>query len=143
MAQLNLVAGKRSRNAAAYASALTYFVQGRAQLKEDCWTLQYQLVFEVELHRAEAEFLTGDMAGAEARLSMLASRAANPVDQAAVACLHMDLYGVLSRLDQAVDVCLGYLRGVGVEWSPIQTTRMSVRNMSECGGDWGPVRSRI
>ena len=35
------------------------------------------LTFELELHRAECEFLTGDLAAAEDRLSMLSRRAAN------------------------------------------------------------------
>jgi PAS domain S-box-containing protein len=117
LAEFNLRAGKRARNAAAYSSALTYFAEGRALLVDDCWALQYPLVFELELHRAEAEFLTGEMASAVERLSTLAGRATNRVDQAAVACLHMDLYNVLSRLDRAVAVCLDYLRGGGVEWS--------------------------
>ena len=48
---------------------------------------------------------------------MLAGRATNLVDQAAVTCLHMNLHTVLSQLDQSVAVCLKYLRGIGVEWS--------------------------
>ncbi|MGA7815911.1 AAA family ATPase, partial [Caballeronia sp.] len=117
VAWLNLMAGKRARNATAYSSALTYFAEGRALLADDCWAQQYPLVFELELHRAEAEFLTGEMPSAEERLSILARRATNRVDQAAVACMHMDLYNVLSRLDRAVAVCLDYLQGVGVDWS--------------------------
>ena len=117
VAWLNLMAGKRARSAAAHSSALTYFAEGRALLADDCWAQQYPLVFELDLHRAEAEFLTGEMASAEERLSILAGRAKNRVDQAAVACLHVSLYNVLPRLDRAVAVCLDYLRGDGVEWS--------------------------
>ena len=84
LAQLNRLAGKRAKNAAAYSSALTHFVAGSMLLAEDCWTLQYPLTFELEFHRAECEFLTGELASAEDRLSTLASRAANIVDQAAV-----------------------------------------------------------
>jgi predicted ATPase len=45
VAQINLVAGKRAKNATAYSSALNYFAEGRALLAEDCWTLQYPLAF--------------------------------------------------------------------------------------------------
>ena len=121
LAQLNLVAGKRAKNAAAYSSALTYFAEGRALLAEDCWTRQYPLAFELELHRAECEFLTGEFAGAEERLAMLASRAANLVDLAAVTCLRVDLYIMLVRSERAIDVCLEYLRQVGFELSPHPT----------------------
>ena len=121
LAQLNLTAGKRAKNAAAYSSALTYFAGGRALLAEDCWTLQYPLTFELEFHQAECEFLTGDLASAEERLSVLSSSAANLVDLAAVTCLRVDLYAVLGRSDRAIAVCLYYLRQVGVEWSPHPT----------------------
>jgi PAS domain S-box-containing protein len=121
LAQLNLIAGKRAKNAAAYASALTHFARGRALLAEDCWTLQYPLTFELELHRAESELLTGELASAEERLSMLATRAANLVDQAATTCLRADLYAVRNRSDRTVALCLEYLRQVGFEWSPHPT----------------------
>ena len=49
---------------------------------------------------------------------MLASRAAGPVDQAAVACLRIDLYTTLNRSDLAVEVALSYLRHLGGEWEP-------------------------
>ena len=49
---------------------------------------------------------------------MLSSRAANAIDQATVACLRVDLYTTLDRSDRAVDVCLAYLRHLGIDWSP-------------------------
>ena len=79
----------------------------------------------LELHRAECEFLTGEMAAAEERLTMLSSRAANAVERATVACLRVDLYTTLDRSDRAVEVCLEYLRHLGVEWSPHPTRRGS------------------
>jgi hypothetical protein len=121
VAQLNLNAGKRARNAVAYSSALTHFVAGRALLTEDCWRLQYPLTFELEFHLAECEFLSGNLASAEERLPALSSGAANLLDPAAVTGLRVDLYAVLGRSDRAIAVCLDYLRQVGVEWSPHPT----------------------
>src|SRR6266852_2998855 len=59
LAELNLIAGKRAKDATAYASALTYLGAGRALLPEDCWERCGALAFALELHRAECEFLTG------------------------------------------------------------------------------------
>src|SRR5262247_3599948 len=78
-------------------------------------------MFALELHRAECEFLTGELTAAEARLTMLSSHAANTIDRATVACLRADVYATLDRSDRAVDVCLDYLRHVGIEWSPHPT----------------------
>jgi PAS domain S-box-containing protein len=121
LAQLNLTAGKRAKNAAAYSSALTYLAGGRALLAEDCWTRQYPLTFELEFHRAECEFLTRDLENAEERLSVLASRAENLVDLAAVTSLRVDVYIMLARSERSVDVGLEYFRQVGIEWSPHPT----------------------
>ena len=121
MAEFNLIAGKRAKASTAYASALHYFVAGAGLLPDDGWDCRPDLTFALEFHRAECEFLTGQPAAAEARLAMLASRAAGPVDQSAVACLRIDLYTTLMRSDLAVDVALGYLRSLGGEWEPHPT----------------------
>src|SRR5207245_1418370 len=95
LAELNLMAGTRSKTATAYASALTYLLAGAALLAEDCWERQHALAFSLEFHRAECEFLTGALAAAEERWTALATRAATPVEYATVSCLRID---VLTRL---------------------------------------------
>ena len=82
LAELNLIAGKRAKASAAYASALTYFVAGAALLAEDSWERRHELTFALELGRAECEFLTGEPATADERLTSLSSRAANTVERA-------------------------------------------------------------
>ena len=118
LAEFNLIAGKRAKVSSAYASALNYLIAGAALLADDCWERRPELTLALELHRAECEFLTGELATAEARLTMLSSRAANAIDQATIACVRVDLYTTLDRSDRAVDVCLDYLRHLGVDWSP-------------------------
>ena len=103
IAELNLVAGKRAKTSTAYASALTYFVAGRALLAEESWERRYSLTFALEFQRAECEFLTGDFAAAEERLSMLSRRAKDLADSAAVARLQTELYAALDQNDRAVD----------------------------------------
>jgi predicted ATPase len=61
LAELNLVAGKRAKASTAYASALAYLIAGTT-LAEDCWERRYDLIFALELGRAECEFLTGALA---------------------------------------------------------------------------------
>ena len=94
-------------------------------MADDCWERRPQLILALELHRAECEFLTGALATAEARLTMLSVRAANAIDQATVACLRVDLYTTLDRSDRAVDVCLAYLRHLGIELVAASTERTS------------------
>src|ERR1700737_2241696 len=121
VAELNLVAGKRAKASTAYVSALNYLAAGSALLFADCWDSKYHLIFPLELHRAESEFLTGQSAAAEERLTALSSRASNAVDLATVTCLLVDLYTTLNKSERAVAVSLDYLRYLGVEWSPHPT----------------------
>jgi len=118
LAELNLIAGKRAKGAIAYASALTYLIAGSAQLAEDRWERRRELTFALELNLAECEFLTGQLSVAEERLAALSKRATTTVEQATVACLRMDVCTVLDQSSRAIIIGLGYLRHVGIEWSP-------------------------
>jgi PAS domain S-box-containing protein len=117
LAEFNLIAGKRAATATAYASALNYLIAGATLLGDDRSELRHELTFPLELHRAECEFLTGALAAAEERLSMLSARAASTVERAMVACLRVDVYTTLDQSDRAVAVCLDYLRHLGADWS--------------------------
>ena len=76
LAELNLIAGKRAKGAAAWASALNYLIAGIALVPEDGWERRHDLIFELELYRAECEFLMGEMTSAEEHLRVISSRAA-------------------------------------------------------------------
>ena len=104
-------------DSAAYASALRYFAAAGELLGEDRWSRRYELTFALELHRAECEFLTGELEAAERRLAVLAQHATSVVDAASVAGLQVNLYTTSDRPQRAVDSALDYLRRVGIEWS--------------------------
>ncbi|WP_321898738.1 trifunctional serine/threonine-protein kinase/ATP-binding protein/sensor histidine kinase [Paraburkholderia heleia] len=118
LAAFNLLAGQRARASSAYASALTYLIAGAQLLDDDCWERRHGLIFLLELNRAACEFLTGQLRVADERLAALSARAATTVELASVACLHTDVCTTLDQSGRAVAVCLDYLRGVGIEWSP-------------------------
>ena len=117
VARLNLTAGERAKASTAYPAAINYLTNGAALLADDAWGRHHDLVFSLELNRAECEFLTGESAAAERRLSMLSTRAASAIEHSRVTCLQVDLYTILARFDHAVGVCLGYLRCLDIEWS--------------------------
>ena len=117
VAELNLMAARRAKSSAAYASALSYLTAGSELLSHDKWQRQYELAFSLEFLRAECEFLTGDLALAEERLSALSRCAGNLADRSAVTCLRAALYTTLGRSDRSVEVCLEYLHDVGIRWA--------------------------
>jgi PAS domain S-box-containing protein len=121
LAKLNLIAGKRAKASAAYASALAYLVAGAALLAEDSWDRSRELTFALELHRAECEFQTGALMEAEQRLTELLAHTVTTVERASVTCLRADLYTTLEQGSRAIAVSLDYLRYLGDEWSPHPT----------------------
>ena len=118
------------RSSTAYASALTYLTVGSALLPENCWEQCGTLAFALELHRAECEFLTGALAEADERLVGLARQDVAVPDLAAVARLQVELLTTLGRTNRAIEVCLDYLRRIGVEWSA-HPTKEEVRQEYE------------
>jgi len=138
LAELNLIAGKRAKASTAYSSALNYLIAGAAML-DDSWQRRHDLAFQLELHRAECEFLTGQSAAADERLTELSSRARNTVELATVASLRVDLYTSLDQSDRAVAVCLDYLRHLGVDWSPHPTKEEVEREYERI---WSQLGSR-
>ena len=88
--------------------------------------MNYRLVFDLELNWAECEYLTGNLASAEERLSVLSVRALSILDSASVACVRLNLYTHLDHSDSAVAVGLNYLRRFDRQW-PSQATVEDVR----------------
>ncbi|WMT78177.1 AAA family ATPase [Bradyrhizobium sp. Ash2021] len=136
VATFNLMAGRRAKAATAYAAALRYFVVGRLLLGEKGWEQCYQLTFDLELNRGECEYLTGELAAAEERLSLLSARALTIVHAAAVACVRINLYTTVDRSDRAVEVGLDYLRHVDARW-PQHATAEDVQQ------EYGRLRQRL
>ncbi len=137
VAELNCIAGRRAKVSTAYASALAYLAAARALLTEESWNHNYELMFAVEFHMAECELLTGDMAAAENRLSMLAQRATRVHHIAAVTRLRLTLYTTLGRSDRGVEVCLEYLERGGTHWSPHPTSDDVRREYDRIGSQLG------
>jgi predicted ATPase len=121
LVHLNHIASKRAKASSAYEAAMSYAVSGRMLMPGDAWERQYKLIFGLELNRAECEFLTGGLRAAEERLRALTRRAEGPVDLAAVVWIATAMYVAMGRHDQAVDMCLSYLRRIGIDWSPRPT----------------------
>ena len=121
LAELNLLAGQRAKASTAHVSALHYLAAGVALLAEDAWERRHELIFTLELNRAECEFLTGALAEAGQRLELLCAHVTDMAERTAVACLQVDLYVNLDQNDRAIAVGLSYLRHHGIEWSPHPT----------------------
>jgi predicted ATPase/signal transduction histidine kinase len=131
VAEFNLIAGKRAQASMAYGAALAYFAVGESMLSEDIQEARHDLAFALQLHRAQCEYLTGELATAEERLSILSRRAKSIIDSAAVTRLRSSLYATLNRNDLGIGACLDFLQQVGVDWSIHPTDEEVQREFNE------------
>lgn len=115
---VNLAAGRRARNATAYRAAISYLEVARELLGEDGHPRCSQDAFAIGLLNAECKFLLGDLNTAEVELTILSQSCSDVRASADVARLRAQLYTAAGRLEQAVDVCLAFLRKAGIVWSP-------------------------
>lgn len=127
LARLNLLAGQRAKRSSAYASALKYLAFGATLLADGAHAWPHDLVFDLEVNRAECEFLTGDLHAAEQRLAALSARAIDATEQSEVACLRVDVYTALNRSERAVEVCLEYLRHQGLDYPTHPSSEQGAR----------------
>jgi len=140
LAELNLVAARRAKSSAAYASALSYLIVARGFLPEKTSDDDsYDLTFSIESLLAECELLTGNLAASEDRLVKLAQHAMTRHHLAVVTRLQLTVYTTLDRSDRGVEVCLEYLRRDGKTW-PLHPTIDEVH--SEYDRVWALVGSR-
>ena len=122
LAELDRIAAQRAKASTAHVAAHAYAALGRSLLGEHGWQRNFRLTFELELLLADCEFVLADLEHAEARLDDLGARAVSLSDRAAVISVQMNLYtAMIDRADRAVEICLAYLRLVGIEWSPHPT----------------------
>lgn len=121
LAELNLAAGKRAKAAVAYASALNYAAFGADLLPADAWQRRHDLAFDLEIVRAECEFLTGQITASRERLEAMSSHVANVVERGAVTSLLTDVLFALQRPDLGVGACLSFLHETGLDF-PVQPT---------------------
>ena len=138
LAQLNLIAGRRPKASTAYASALRS-IAGTQLLAEDAWERRHDLIFALELGRAECEFLTGELTEAEQRLAALST--ARPIRWNAPrsGVSRMDLHTTRDQGSRAIAVGLDCLRHLGIDWSPHPTEEEAQREYDRI---WSQLGSR-
>jgi serine/threonine protein kinase len=142
LAELDLIAGTRAQASSAHTSALQYLTMGSALLTEHCWERRYKLSFELEFHRAESEFVTGDLEAAEERLGLLSRRGGVSLTMPP---LHACAWISTRRWIGATGPSRCASNTSNVSASPGRRTRRkgkSCGNMNKCGTESAVARSK-
>jgi PAS domain S-box-containing protein len=134
---VNLVAGQRARKAAAYHAAIVYLEVARDLLGAEAHPSCSPTSFAVGLLLAECEFLVGHPVVAEAQLLVLSQNCTTLEASGDVTRLRAQLYTSEGQIGRAVEVCLEFLRQVGINWSPhpsrseVDEDRLRLRRLAE------------
>jgi predicted ATPase/serine phosphatase RsbU (regulator of sigma subunit)/tRNA A-37 threonylcarbamoyl transferase component Bud32 len=113
LARLNLQAGKKAKDSAAFEAALKYMTTGRTFLDED-WSTDYDLSLELFRECGECEYLTGGFEASEKLFDMVISRASTNLDKARTFAAKVMLYTHIGNHDRAIEAGLIGLKLVGV-----------------------------
>jgi predicted ATPase/class 3 adenylate cyclase/tRNA A-37 threonylcarbamoyl transferase component Bud32 len=101
LAELNLAAGRRARDATAYAAAVLHFDQAAALLEDD-WERCYDLLADLHLQRVDCSYLAGDVEGAQAAFDALSPWMRTVPHIAALSQVMMRILQTENRVDDGV-----------------------------------------
>ena len=96
-------------------------------------------MFALELHRAECEFLTGELAAAESAWRCFRSAPQITVIAPLSPACAWTSTRRSDQSDRAIDVGLDYLRHLGIDWSPHPTEEEARREYEQI---WSQLGSR-
>ena len=116
VAVLNLRAGQRAKNAAAYEPAFRYLSAGVRLLPADAWQSRYELALELYNECAEAAYLSGDVAEMERLTGVVFGRAKELLHKIKAYSVKIQGYLSLTRNEEALNACLEIMQLLGARF---------------------------
>ncbi|HEY6796467.1 MAG TPA: AAA family ATPase [Kineosporiaceae bacterium] len=110
----NTVAGRRAKQAVAYASAATYLKHAAELLPSDAWHNRYDETFALHVELCECEYLSGHFTAGEALCARILEQVRSDRDRARVHRLRIRMYELAGWNDEAMTVAADALRPFGL-----------------------------
>lgn len=114
LAQLNLIAGKKAKAAAAHEAAVRYLNVGLALLSPDSWVSDYHLTLALYTEAAEAYYCNANFEGAQQQAEVILAKATSELDRVKVYELKMEMFTAQNQLLAAIDTGMQALQMLGV-----------------------------
>jgi signal transduction histidine kinase/CheY-like chemotaxis protein len=115
LAQLNLMAGIKAKQATAYAASLQYLVIGMSCLSEQAWEDNYDLALALHKERAGLEFLNGHFEESERLIHQTVERVKTPLEKAEVLHILIVQYTLSARYPKAIETGRQALALLGID----------------------------
>ena len=113
LARLNLMAGKKARDYAAYETAIKFLNKSIRLIPTDVWKIDYDLALSVCNISAEMSYRTGDLDQAEEFFDKVMAGAKTVLDKVDAYEIKINSYTVLNRRKEAIEVGVKALSNLG------------------------------
>ncbi|MEQ9550445.1 MAG: serine/threonine-protein kinase PknK [Coleofasciculus sp. G3-WIS-01] len=116
LAQLNLVAGKKAKVAAAYQPAWNYLNLGIRCLDTDSWLRQYDLTLALYVHAVEVAILSGNIQDMDNLAAIVLKQATSLLDKVKVYEVKIQAYTAQNQPLEAINTALAVLNLLGIRF---------------------------
>ncbi|MFB8787309.1 MAG: AAA family ATPase [Potamolinea sp.] len=130
-AKLNLIAGRKAKDATAYEAAVTYLNIGRRLLALDSWQSQYELTFTFFLETAEAEYLNSNLSEADNLCNLALLQAKNQLDKVKLYQIKIPINLAKSQINLALENGQKALEMLAVSLSEIPPQSMQIEELAK------------
>lgn len=113
LAELNITAGHRAKNAAAFQQAFKYFRTAIALLGQNAW-VQYDRSLEIHLDAANVAYLCGDEHQLDLLINNILDHARTPTDTAKAVEIKVRSLIAATKLGDAIDTSLSALESLDI-----------------------------
>lgn len=113
LAQLELIAGRKSKNAIAYEFAANYFKCGIALLDDNSWNDQYDLMLDLHTEAAEAYYLSGNFESMMKIFSIVEIKGKTLLDKIIIHRILIQAYAAQGKIPQAIDIGVNCFKLLG------------------------------
>jgi len=114
LAQLNLNAGRKAKEAIAYSASLQYFNQGIELIISDGWKNAHDLTLNLYQDAAEAAFLNNEFEQMESLIEVVIQEAKNLLDKVKVHEIQLQSYQVQGQMLKAIKIGCKTLQELGI-----------------------------
>ncbi|MEH2360297.1 AAA family ATPase [Nostoc sp.] len=114
LAQLNLNAGRKAKEAIAYGAALEYFNQGIQLVISDGWENAHELTLNLYQAAAEAAFLNNEFEQMDLLIQVVIKEANNLLDKVKVYEIKLQSYQVQGQMLKAIEIGCKTLQQLGI-----------------------------
>ena len=114
IAQLNLLAGQKAKQATAYKAAINYLATGRLCLTANSWEEEYELTCELFVEAVEAAYLNGNYQQMEKLAHVVSRHARAFTDEVRICEVRIEAHNSQHQPLKAIQVALEFLKRLNI-----------------------------